>query len=194
MNSAKSKSRWQHRVYQRYSDLMTWNTGTQKPSIKLTSRRPLPKNHHLRNIFWLIDFLFVLHSSHFFSSAPFYQHNRIFDVYFHCRNHRALLDYCSIHVVWAHEKAKEEIPWIASCDEFNWSLKMKTMESIELSWCQAKTHINWKVFLFVMNPINWNREKCGKRGTGTFSLYSRCEGSWRSKISFFKSIGRKSLI
>lgn len=84
----------------------------------------LPKHHHLKNIFWLIDLClcFILHIS-----PPRLESISTIDVYFYCWNHRELLDPSKLC-----ELRKRRIPWIAPCDEFNWSLKMKTMESIEL--------------------------------------------------------------
>ena len=125
---------------------------------------------------WLI-FRFIL-----YISSPFYQHNRISDVYFHCWSHRALLDYCSIRVLWIHKKN------FSLSTEFNWSLKTKTQQRCEEQWSNLEIE-NEKVFLLSLydEQIKWNR-KCGKT-PGKFSL---CKQMWnfvpRWATKFFKFV------
>lgn len=155
--------------------LTTWKCRPKNP-LTVHSLDFVDARRHVnrRNRFWLIDFMFALHSSHFFVSinALFY-HRTIgyLDVCFHCGKHRALLD---------------DVP--SAFREFI-ALKMKRLEYTMLLIGEVEdvkhNRRQWDRSSFVMNIRSIGTAKrCGK------SPENVCFNVGRKWVVKSRSIGR----
>lgn len=136
------------------------------PSINIHTARffhsPLPKI-----FFFLIDWFSCLCSILYISPLhpPFYQHHRISDVYSHCLEHRAPLDYCcSVRILWVYKAEEEFHSERAAMGLIGvWKRKQNQNNGIH-------RNRNWKKKFF---SLRWIRSigtaKCGKTG-GNFLL------------------------